>query len=288
MEPGIRVGEVTVKYVGHGFQIHIGYDIESIEYVEDNGRYIGGDLGLENLIATTSNVEGVRPLIVDGRELKSANQYFNKQYAKIQSQLPPDIYTSRAMYSLLLKREGQIKSMLNNAANLLADYAHANDISKVIIGKNDGWKPAFKSRARVKQSFMFIPYNDLIDAITRSCAAYGIEVICREESYTSQASLIDLDDIPTWDGVHRIDYEFSGKRISRGLYRSSDGHLLNADVNAAGNILRKWKTGAFDNVKDFRWLMNPYKVRIAKNGTRYWSGGGYPCMFRGLNGIEHK
>ena len=268
-----KVGEVKVKPVGNGFKVLIDHVIEVPETVKDNGRYLGVDLGLENLVTIASNVEGVRPLIVGGREIKSVNQYFNKMLAQFRSQLPKGTYSSHAIYDLLSKREHQLKGMLNAAAHIVTDYAVAYDISRVVIGKNHRWKDDFKAFKKVKQSFMFVPFNNLIDSIKYACQERGIEVIVCEESYTSQASLIDGDVIPTWDGEHHPEYKFSGKRFKRGLYRAGDGRLLNADVNGAGNILRKWNASAFNGVEDYTYLMNPFKVKILKSGEFSLPGG---------------
>ena len=264
---------MKVKPVGNGFKVLIDHVIEVPETVKDNGRYLGVDLGLENLVTIASNVEGVRPLIVGGREIKSVNQYFNKMLAQFRSQLPKGTYSSHAIYDLLSKREHQLKGMLNATAHIVTDYAVAYDISRVVIGKNHRWKDDFKAFKKVKQSFMFVPFNNLIDSIKYACQERGIEVIVCEESYTSQASLIDGDVIPTWDGEHHSEYKFSGKRFKRGLYRAGDGRLLNADVNGAGNILRKWNTNAFNDVEDYTYLMNPFKVKILKSGEFSLPGG---------------
>ena len=81
--------------------------------------------------------------------------------------------------------------------------------------------------------------------------AYNICVIEREESYTSKASFLDMDDIPTYKEGDETKYTFSGKRIKRGLYRSKNGTILNADVNGSLNIIRKEFPHAFDHITDF-------------------------------------
>lgn len=289
LQVGEKLGEVKVKPLRHGFNVSITHKVEVPDTVEDNGRYFGLDLGLENLVTITSNVEGVRPLIVGGRELKSVNQYFNKIIADMKSQLPQGTYTSEAIHRALSKREYQIKSMINASAHVVANYAHVNFISRVIIGKNNRWKDDFKAYKHVKQSFMFVPFNDLIASIKYACAEYGIEVIVVEESYTSQASLVDGDDIPVWDGEHHPEYSFSGKRVERGLYRSAKGLLLNADVNGGGNILRKWRANAFDKVSDYKFLMNPFKVRLLKSGEFVLPSGGIVSsrgMIPALSGLS--
>ena len=263
-EVGEVLGEVRVKPVGNGFDVHVVRDVEYPEQMEDNGCYGGCDLGLENLVTITSNVEGIRPLIVDGREIKSINQYFNKELARLQSELPQNKHTSHLIYSLLAKRTNQLHTVLGFAARLCAYYAFNAGLCKLVVGKNNGWKQQFKAIARVKQSFMYIPYEYFISCLERRCRELGIGVECVEESYTSQASLTDGDIMPVWDGKSKKAAEkaFSGRRVTRGTYRNSRGQILNDDVNAAGNILRKWKGDAFAGISDFRWLMNPARVRL--------------------------
>lgn len=261
---GEKLGEVRVVPVENGFDVQVVRDVEYPEQTEDNGKYGGCDLGLENLVTITSNVEGIRPLIVDGREIKSINQYFNKELARLQSELPQNEHTSRLIRALLAKRINQLHTALGLAARLCAYYAFNAGLCKLVVGKNNGWKESFKALDNVKQSFMYIPYEYFISCLERRCRELGIGFERVEESYTSQASLTDGDVMPVWDGKSKKASEkaFSGKRVKRGLYRNSRGQLLNADVNAAGNILRKWKADAFVEISDFRWLMNPAKVRL--------------------------
>ena len=263
-EVGDKVGEVRVKPVGHGFDVQIVRNVEYPEVVEDNGKYSGGDLGLENLITITSNVEGINPLIVDGRELKSINQYFNKKIAEAKSRLPAGVYTSREIQELYAKRDRQIKCVLGFAARLCAVYLHALGISLFAIGKNNGWKQSFKCSKKTIQSFAFIPYEYFLGCLERRCREVGIRVEFTEESYTSKASLSDLDEMPVWNGEHRDshDTKFSGRRRGRGRYFDSKGRCFNADVNGSGNILRKVVPSAFDHVSDFKYLMNPKRVRL--------------------------
>ena len=271
-EVGDKVGEVRVKPVGSGFEVHIVRDVEYPDPIEDNGVYAGGDLGLENLITISSNEEGIRPLIVDGREIKSINQYFNKKIAETKSELPQGVRTSEKIQGLYDKRANQLRTSLGFAARLCAVYLSMIGASKFIVGKNDGWKQNLKLGKKTTQSFVYVPYEYFLGCLERRCRELGIDFRAREESYTSKASLADKDEIPVWNGneKHRPhDAEFSGKRVKRGLYRDSRGRLFNADVNASGNILRKEIPDAFSKVVDFKYLMNPCRVKLG-----VFSGGG--------------
>ena len=264
-EVGDKIGEVRVKPVGSGFEVHIVRDVEYPVPVEDNGIYAGGDLGLENLITISSNEEGISPLIVDGREIKSINQYFNKKIAEAKSELPQGVYTSEKIQKLYDKRANQLRTSLGFAARLCAVYLKSIGVSKFVVGKNDSWKQNLKLGRKTTQSFAYVPYEYFLGCLERRCREMGIDFRCVEESYTSKASLPDMDKMPVWKsnekhGAH--DTEFSGKRIERGLYRDSKGRLFNADVNASGNVLRKEIPDAFSKVEDFKYLMNPYRVKL--------------------------
>ena len=264
-EVGDKIGEVRVKPVGNGFEVQIVNDVEYPEPVDDNGRHSGGDLGLDNLIAILGNVEGIRPLIVDGREVKSINQYFNKKISLAQAELPTGVYTSAKIQELYDKRARQLRTVLGFAARLCAVYLHLTGVSRFVVGKNNGWKQKFKSSKRITQSFAYIPYEYFLGCLERRCRELGIGFITTEESYTSKASLTDLDEMPVWDGKEdrdARDSKFSGKRVSRGRYVDSKGRVFNADINAAGNSLRKVFASDFDGVSDFGYAQNPYRARL--------------------------
>ena len=122
------------------------------------------------------------------------------------------------------------------------------------MGHNDGQKQEIDLKDNVNQNFVSIPYTKFITILKTVASKCGIAVVIREESYTSQASLLDMDDIPTYKKGENKKYAFSGKRIHRGLYRSKNGTLLNADIHGAANILRKEYPNAFGSIKDFTYL----------------------------------
>ena len=217
------------------------YVIEVIYEVKEakkkkNVRVAAIDLGLNNLVTAVTN-DGDNPLIVSGRKIKSINQYFNKAAAKKKSLLPKGIYTSKALDRLWLKRNNTIDHEIHKISKYLVTYFDERDISKVVIGNNTGWKNEISLGKRQNQNFVNIPYMKLISQLIYKCKIKGIEVIVREESYTSKASFYDYDFIPTFnDGLTR---EFSGKRVKRGMYQTKDGKKVNADVNGAYNIMAK-------------------------------------------------
>ncbi|WP_279146379.1 MULTISPECIES: RNA-guided endonuclease InsQ/TnpB family protein [Clostridium] len=222
---------------------------------EKGTRIIAIDLGVNNL-ATIANNVGLTPIIIKGRILKARNQFYNKYRAKYYSILRngkgtnEGQFTSNRLNKLDTDRHYFIKDYFHKASRMIINYCIDNKIDTIVIGKNKHWKDDIAMRKDAKQSFTNIPYNQFISMITYKANEKGIKVIETEESYTSKASFIDNDYIPTY-GIDDEKAKFSGRRISRGMYKSKDGILINADVNGACNILRKVFPMAFSN-KDLR------------------------------------
>ena len=203
--------------------------------IKQNQRVASIDLGLNNLATVVTN-DGDNPILISGKKLKSINQYYNKKTSKEKSQLPKNIFTSKSLDRLWLKRNNKITYEIHKITKFLANYFDERDISKVIIGNNSGWKNGINIGRINNQNFVNIPHITFINQLTYKCKLLGITVITREESYTSKASFLDYDKIPNYKD--EISYKFSGKRIKRGLYRSTT-RKINADVNGAYNIMVK-------------------------------------------------
>jgi putative transposase len=139
---------------------------------------------------------------------------------------------------------------MHTVSKQVIDLLVSEGIGTLVIGKNDGWKQEANMGKRNNQQFCFIPHARLIAMLTYKAELRGIEVKLTEESYTSKASLLDLDKIPVYDPKGKEKPTFSGKRVQRGLYRASDGRLINADINGAGNTIRKVAPKAFKGVED--------------------------------------
>ena len=156
--------------------------------------------------------------------------------SKKNSLLPYNVFTSKSLDRLWLKRNNKISYEIHKVTKFLANYFDERDVSKVIIGNNSVWKNEINLGKRNNQNFVNIPYTKFINQLTYKCQLLGITVIVREESYTSKASFLDYDEIPNYKEGAK--YKFSGKRIKRGLYRSTT-RKINADVNGAYNIMVK-------------------------------------------------
>lgn len=209
----------------------------------DNKRYASIDLGVNNIAAVSSNV--IKSFIINGKPVKSINQYYNKAKARKQSILPNGVYTSKAIQRLGLKRNSKIKDYLHKASNYIVNQLVDNEINTLIIGKNNHWKQETNIRSINNQNFVCIPHSTFINMLCYKCQLHGINVILTEESYTSKASFFDNDDIPVY-GDNIDNYKSSGKRIYRGLYKDSSGYCINADINGALNIMRKYLNVASD------------------------------------------
>lgn len=225
----VRIVPKTGCYV-----IEVVYEIKENQ-PKQNQRVAAIDLGLNNLATVVTN-DGDNPILISGKKIKSINQYYNKIASKQKSLLPNNIFTSKSLDRLWLKRNNKISYEIHKITKFLANYFDERDVSKVIIGNNSGWKNGINLGRRNNQNFVNIPYTKFINQLTYKCQLLGITVITREESYTSKASFLDYDEIPNYKDETKP--KFSGRRIKRGLYRSTT-RKINADVNGAYNIMVK-------------------------------------------------
>lgn len=220
-------------------------DLQSVPNPILPQRLAAIDLGLDNLMTVVFNDPTVRPFIINGKPLKSVNQWWNKQKAHLQSLLPVGQKTSHRIEAITRKRNCYVDHYLHCAAKTLVEQCQALGVSKVIIGKNPDWKREVNLGRINNQKFTAIPYNKLIDLCRYKLAAAGIELVVEEESFTSKASFLDWDSIPTYTPKGSNKHRFSGKRISRSWYKSQNGLCWGADINAGFNIGRKVVPNAF-------------------------------------------
>jgi len=204
-----------------------------VEEVEtETGNFLSLDFGVENL-ATAVDHSG-RSFILDGRQLKSFNRWYNKRRARLQSikdKQGIDEETNR-MYRLRKKRENKIHDYLNKAVAGLADYAEEHRIETVYIGDSKGWKQDVELGDRNNQNFVQIPFNKFKQKLKHKLEEKGINFELVNEAHTSKCSFLDQEPVEHHE-------EYAGSRVERGLFRSSDATEINADVNAAANIARK-------------------------------------------------
>jgi len=197
------------------------------------------DLGLNNLVALTSNQPGFVPLLINGRPLKSINQFYNKRKAQLQSQLKGNRQTSSRIQRLTRCRHQKVDNYLHHASRKIINLLGSQKIGMLVIGKNLQWKSEINLGNKTNQNFVSIPHARLIEMLKYKAELIGIKVIEQEESYTSKSNFLNLDPIPVYGNIDAHNVTFSGSRIKRGLYKTSCGRLINADVNGSYNILRK-------------------------------------------------
>lgn len=228
------------------------YEVEQSELKKDNSRYFSIDPGLNNIVSIYNNI-GIRPLLYNGRPIKSINQYYNKTKAKLQSELPTNVKSSKRLKQLALKRNNKIDYEMHKISTHIINEAVKNNISKIFIGNNIGWKNEINLGKRNNQNFTNIPHTKLFNQLLYKGALNGIEVIFTEESYTSKASFFDKDYLPKYG--ESDNHNFSGKRVKRGLYRDSKGNIWNADLNGAANIMRKVSDKAYKGLRKTQELI---------------------------------
>ena len=239
----IKVLHTNINHVralprGTHFVIEVVYEKEEKQHV-DTGVYVGVDIGVNNLATVGSNK--LKPVIVNGKPLKSINQYYNKELAKLRSR--QDVSNNKSVNSkkiktLTFKRNNKINDYLHKQSRLLVNHLVSNSVSTVVIGHNKNWKQDINIGKSNNQNFIQIPFCKFINMVTYKAQLNGIDVIQREESYTSKCSFLDIEEICKHE-------QYAGKRVKRGLFKSYDGRLINADLNGALNILRKEIPNAF-------------------------------------------
>lgn len=222
---------------------------------EDNGKYLGIDIGLNNLASCVSNTGSC--FIINGKPLKSINQYYNKRISYLKSKLEGNKQVSKQIRLLTIKRNNKIKDYLHKASRMLINHVVSNGINTIVIGHNKCWKQEINIGSVNNQNFVSIPFNDFIHMISYKGELEGINVEITEESYTSKCSFLDNEVISKHS-------EYKGRRSKRGLFRSSTGKLINADINGAFNIIRK-KKESFDVTtlpegRGFWW--NPLRISV--------------------------
>ena len=224
------IQQVRIISKNNHIVVEVIYNVKNVEPLADNERYASIDLGLNNLGTVTSNV--IKPFIINGKPLKSINQFYNKRVSNLKSKLKDGKKTSRRIKSLTDKRNNKIKDYLHKASTLLVNQLVSNDLNTLIIGNNKSWKQDINIGKRNNQNFVQIPHSTFIKMLEYKCKLRGINVLITEESYTSKCSFLDNEDI-------KKQKEYKGSRIKRGLFKSSKGILINADLNGSLNILRK-------------------------------------------------
>ncbi len=220
------------------FYLELVYKVESVQADVEESKVLGIDHGIDNWLTCISNVN--TSFMIDGRHLKSLNQWYNKRIATIKEN-KPQAFWSKLLANITEKRNRQMRDAVNKAARFVINHCLMNKIGTVVFGWNTGQKDGAGMGSKTNQKFVQIPTAKLKTRIAQLCEQYGIRFVETEESYTSKASFVDSDKLPTF-GEKPEGWQESGKRVKRGLYSTAQGWLINADCNGAANIIRKVAT----------------------------------------------
>lgn len=218
------------------------YQIEVPETKDIESQSIAAiDLGVDNLMTITTNC-GVNPIIINGKPLKSINQYYNKKISGMRSalKLRNDSDWSNEMQRFTTKRNNQVDDYIQKSTKMVIDFCKDNNIDTLVCGYNSGWKQETDMGKRVNQKFVSIPYLSIVQRLEYKCENEGIKFIKTNESYTSGTSFLD--------GEEPIEKNYNkDRRIHRGLFQSEKGEYINADVNGSYQIMKKVFPKAFAN-----------------------------------------
>lgn len=259
----LNIKEVRIIPVNNGrcFEVQYVYEQEVEPKELNQGNTLAIDIGLDNLTTCVTTLG--TSFIMDGRKLKSINQGWNKRRAYLQSILAKQgRRTSERIHRITTKRNNRTNDYLKKTARYIINYCIEHNIGAIVCGYNPDFKRNINLGSKTNQNFTQISFGSLRKQLRNLCERYGMKYIEQEESYTSKASFLDLDKIPVYNADNPYTGDFSGRRVKRGLYRTSDNRLVNADINGAANILCKSK-------QDFNFeelsrgvLVAPSRIRI--------------------------
>ena len=240
---GEKIKQIEIIPKPQSFQAVFVYEENPNHFkqIQPNDRVMSVDLGLNNLATCVTNGV-IKPFIIDGKRLKSINAYYNKRKASMQSKLEKHRGKkwSKKLQGITNWRNAAVNDYMHRASHVVVKTCVDNDISKVIVGDVAKSLNGINLGKRTNQSFVNLSLGQFVDKLGYKLGSHGIELVVTNESYTSKASFVDNDKMPKrYNPNAKLIPSFSGKRIKRGLYKSGDGTLLNADANGAYNILRK-------------------------------------------------
>ena len=258
----IKQIRIIPKFNARFFEIQYIYEIQEENLNLNTNNALAIDLGINNLCTCVTNTG--KSFIIDGRKLKSINQFFNKQNAKLQSIKDKQNIKrqTKQQYLVSRKRKNRVDDYINKACRYIINYCLINDIGTLVIGYNQSFQNKTNLGKRNNQIFTQLPFGKIREKLEYLCKRYNINYVLQEESYTSKASFFDNDDLPTYNMDNPQTYKFNGKRVKRGLYQTKDGYLFNADCNGALNILRKSKAVDVTILGCRGELDTPKRIRI--------------------------
>jgi IS605 OrfB family transposase len=246
------------KYNGKYFIMYINYEENKKEQLNLNkNNYLSIDLGINNFCACTDTLG--HSFLMNGKPIKSYNKWYNKKVAEVKSELKikNNKNWSNYLQKIIIYRDNWIDNYFNQIVSKLITHCDRNNIGNIVVGYNEGWKTKINIGKINNQKFYFIPYLKFKIKLENKCNEFGINFIYHEESYTSKCSFIDLESMKKQE-------VYLGKRVKRGLFQTSKGILLNADINGSGNILRKVIGDAWISQPIVDLMLNPVKINFYK------------------------
>ena len=238
------------------FIVEVVYETETVETPKIDGSFLSIDLGLNNFVTSIDN-QSRTPFIINGKGIKSINQFYNKMRAIYQgiSMKSNKLYSTKRLNNLTFKRNGKINNFMHKASNYVVKHCVKHRIQTVVVGKNDGWKQEINLGKRTNQNFVSIPFESFINKLAYKCENFGIKLITTNESYTSKCDHFAGEEMKHYEN-------YLGKRVKRGLFKSSTGKTLNADINGAIGIARKVFHDAVKSLVDSGTAFVPVKINI--------------------------
>ena len=264
LDKKIKEIRIIPKSDGRFFEIQYTYEAGfHIKKELDFNKALSIDAGINNLAACVTD-EG-RSFILDGKRLKSINQWYNKNNSRLQSIKDKQhiSFKTKQQSSLERKRNNKVNDYISKCARHIINYCLNNNIGNIVIGYDPILQKQSNIGRRNNQNFVNIPFGKLKNKLTYLSEYYGIHLIKQEESYTSKASFFDKDDIPVYNDDNPKEYSFSGVRVKRGLYQTCNGMCVNADVNGALNILKKSSVVSLTALYSRGQVDSPLRIRIA-------------------------
>lgn len=258
----IKQIQIIPKFNARFFEIQYTYEIQEENIKLNTNNALAIDLGVNNLCTCITNTG--RSFIIDGRKLKSINQFFNKQNAKLRSIKNKQniLRQTKQQFLISRKRKNRIDDYINKTCRYIINYCLSNNIGTLVVGYNQSFQCKANLGKRNNQIFTQLPFGKIREKLEYLCKRYNINYILQEESYTSKASFFDNDELPIYNADNPQTYEFSGKRIKRGLYQTKNNYLFNADCNGALNILRKSSVVDLSILYGRGALDTPKRIRI--------------------------
>ena len=258
----IKQIQIIPKFNARFFEVQYTYETQEEEIKLNTNNALAIDLGVNNLCTCVANTG--KSFIVDGRKLKSINQFFNKYNAKLQSIKDKQNIKRQTKQQFLIsrKRKNRVDDYINKTCRYIINYCLTNDIGTLVIGYNQSFQCKTNLGRKNNQIFTHLPFGKIREKLEYLCKRYNINYILQEESYTSKASFFDNDELPIYNADNPQEYEFSGKRVKRGLYQTKEGYRFNADCNGALNILRKSKAVDLSILCYRGELDTPKRIRV--------------------------